>query len=216
MSLMKQQMILQLFYLIILIYKGYIGGLHAAGAIKIAKVLQNNTTLTIFSMDHNDISDEAAAEIKAILSHNSKLQRLTLYRQHLLCDISSLYSSSISFSSNSQSPAILTTFGLEENFNNEMLIDTATALYHKVQHNDVGRDDLQAADGVVIVRTLQNTSIFTTFIMLNQNIGDEAANQLAMTLSLNTKLQIVALDGNNLQTANDVRNLRSLKSTKTL
>ena len=84
---------------------------HAAGAVKIAKGLQSNTILTVFGMEFNDISDEAAVEIRTILSRNSNLQRLSLYKKTWpfdLVDKDSLSSSSISFSSIPQRAALLT------------------------------------------------------------------------------------------------------------
>jgi len=52
--------------------------LKSAGAIKITKALQNTVTLISFGLSNNNISEEAADEIAAVLSHNTKLQELYL------------------------------------------------------------------------------------------------------------------------------------------
>ena len=57
--------------------------LQTAGAIKIARSLQNTTALTTFSITNNNISDEAADDIAAVLSHNTKLQELYLSGNNL-------------------------------------------------------------------------------------------------------------------------------------
>ena len=69
-------MILQLFYLITLNYRSYLGGnsLQTEGAIKIARGLQNTSTLTILDISNNNIGVEAADDIATVLSHNTKLQ----------------------------------------------------------------------------------------------------------------------------------------------
>ena len=45
-----------------------------AGAIKIAKGLQNATNLTMLNLNNNNIGEEAADDIAAVLSYNTKLQ----------------------------------------------------------------------------------------------------------------------------------------------
>ena len=49
-----------------------------AGMVKIAKALECISTLTVLSISNNRISEEAADDIAAVLSHNIKLQKLYL------------------------------------------------------------------------------------------------------------------------------------------
>ena len=51
----------------------------AVGIIKIAKALQNISTLTIFSIGDNNINEEAAGDIASVLSHSHKLKELYLH-----------------------------------------------------------------------------------------------------------------------------------------
>ena len=58
----------------------YLGGnnLESAGAIKIAKALQNISTLKVFDISNNTVGEEAADDIAAILCHNTGLQKVHL------------------------------------------------------------------------------------------------------------------------------------------
>ena len=57
--------------------------MQSAGAIKIAKALQNTVNLTCLNLSNNNISEEAADDIAAVLSHNIKLQTVELGLNHL-------------------------------------------------------------------------------------------------------------------------------------
>ena len=48
------------------------------GITKIAKALQNVSTLTVFNISNNSVDEEAADDIAKVLSHNNKLQKLYL------------------------------------------------------------------------------------------------------------------------------------------
>ena len=52
--------------------------LQPLGAIKIAKALQNISSLTVFSIYNNSINDEAADDIAAVIMRNTNLQQLNI------------------------------------------------------------------------------------------------------------------------------------------
>ena len=58
----------------------YPGGnnLQSAGAIKTAKSLLNVSSLTVFDISNNNVGEKAADDIAAILSHNTRLQKVCL------------------------------------------------------------------------------------------------------------------------------------------
>ena len=60
---------------------------------------------------------------------------------------------------------------------------------------------MQTIGSIKIAITLQNATTLTAFNMASNSIGDEAADDIAIILSHNTKPQILVLGGNNLQTA---------------
>ena len=66
---------------------------------------------------------------------------------------------------------------------------------------DLGGNNLQSAGAVKIAKGLQNVSDLTIFYISNNNISEEAADDIAAVLYRNTKLQKLELGGNNLQSA---------------
>ena len=70
-------MILLQFYLITENYRDY-NSFKSAGMKKIAKALQNMSTLTIFSISNNNVDEQAAGDIATVLSHNTNLRKLYL------------------------------------------------------------------------------------------------------------------------------------------
>ena len=52
------------------------------GIIKIAKALQNISTLTVFIIGDNNINEEAADDIGSVLSHNIQLEELYLHNNN--------------------------------------------------------------------------------------------------------------------------------------
>ena len=51
--------------------------------IEIAQALQNVSDLTVLSISSNGITEEAADDIAAVLSHNTQLQTLDIHNNNL-------------------------------------------------------------------------------------------------------------------------------------
>ena len=79
--------------------------------------------------------------------------------------------------------------------------DIATLLLHnnRLQELYLGGNNLQSRSAIKLVNILCNVSNLTVFSIPNNNIGEEAADDNATSLSHNVKLQKVQLGGNNLQ-----------------
>ena len=187
----------------------YIGGnnLQSAGAKKIANSLHNVSNLLIFSIPNNGIGEEAADDIAAVLSHNIKLQRLQLGGNNLKLGGAMKIAKSLHNISN------LTKFVISNNNISEGAADEiAAVLSYKLQELYLGGNNLQSSGIIKIAMGLQNISNLTIFSIPNNDIGEEAADEIATLLSHNSKLQRLELGGNNLQSGGTVKIARGLQS----
>ncbi|XP_065918394.1 NACHT, LRR and PYD domains-containing protein 12-like isoform X2 [Dysidea avara] len=185
--------------------------LQTEGAIKISRGLQNTSTLIVLHISNNNIGVEAADDIATVLSHNTKLQELHLAGNNLQTE------GAIKISRGLQNTSTLTVLYISNNnIGVEAADDIATVLSHntKLQTIELG-NNLLAAGGIKISRGLQNTSTLTVLYISNNNIGVEAADDIATVLSHNTKLQTIEL-GNNLLAAGGIKIFKSLQFTSTL
>ena len=92
----------------------------------------------------------------------------------------------------------------------------AAVVYHSGQSCASYLNTLPSALCVATRNQLQNFTTLKTFVILSSEIGYEAADDIAVILSHNTKLQQLYLGGNNLQTAGAIKIARALQSTTTL
>ena len=171
-----------------------------AGAIKIAKGLQNSTNLTKLCLHNNNIGEEAADDIAAILSHNTKLQGLYLSGNNLNA------AGDIKIATGLQNATNLIILGLNNNnIGEEAADDIAAVLSHNVKLQElyllIIGNNLKTKGAIDIAKGLQNATNLTTLDLDNNNISEEAAGNIADVLSHNTKLQKLYLSGNNLNIA---------------
>ena len=187
--------------------------LQSAGAIKIARGLQNTVNLTWLNLSSNSIGEEAADDIAAVLSHNLKLQTVGLGGNNLQSP------GAIKIARSLQNTVILTCLNLFSNsIGEEAADDIAAVLSHnlKLQIVGLGGNNLQSPGAIKIARSLQNTVTLTYLNLSSNSIGEEAADDIATILSHNMKLQTVELCENNLQSADAIKIARSLQNTVTL
>ena len=154
-------MTLQLCYLIILNYKSsYLGGsnLQASGIIKIAKSLQNTSSLTTINVYNNYISKKAADDIAAVLSNNTKLEMLELGKNSLgTVGINKIMKSL-------QNTSCLISLGIEYNgVDNEAANNIAAVISHnsKLRKLYLDGNSLQVSE---ISRSLHNISNHNMYI----------------------------------------------------
>ena len=97
------------------------------GAIKIAKGLQNVAGLVILNLNNSNIGEEAADDIAAVLSYNTKLQEL------YLSDNNFRTAGAIKIAKGLQNAINLTILDLNNNIvGEEAADDIAVVLSHKV------------------------------------------------------------------------------------
>jgi len=138
--------------------------------------LKHIAGLMVFDMQYNNIGDEAADDIAAVLFHNTQLQELHL-------DGNSLKTAgAIKIIKGLQNIFTLTVFAMENNnISDEAADDIAAVLSHntKLKELYLGGNTFKTTGAVKIMKSLQNTSTLTVFDMCNNNISDEVADIIA-------------------------------------
>ena len=156
------------------------------------KVLLNTVTLKVLFVCDYNITIEAADYIAAVISHNIHLQEFDISGNNIqtvgtvkivkaLKGISTLQR--LCFSNNN-----ITDEAADE-------IAAAVSCNSKLQEIDLKENDFQTNG---IVEPLQNSQTLTRLYISNNNVTDEAANDIAATISCNVWLQEVDVSGNNL------------------
>ena len=181
--------------------------LQAAGAIKICRA--NLSKLIKFNISHNGITIDAVDDIGALLSHNTKLQKLDLSGNDLqelgykrifksLQIISNLSLLKVSYSS----------------VVNEAADQLATLLLHNIflRELDLRYNNLSTSDAVKIFSGLKNISNLVTIDISHNMITDEAAEIIATVLSCNNKLQSLDLSCNHFTSEGFVNIFEHLKN----
>ena len=174
--------------------------LHSTGVIKIARALQSMrmNTLTQLQLRKNNISEEAADDISAVLSNNTKLQVLNLSDNCLQAKGIAKIVKGLSFTKR------LKQLGLNNSkATKEAADDIATVLLHNtsLQVLNLNANDLQATGLSKVLRALHCTSTLKELDISNNNATKEVADDIAELLSHNTKLQALNLDSNVLESA---------------
>ena len=156
------------------------------GMIKIAEALKNISTLTVFDIINNGVGEEAADDIAAVLSHNTRLQELDFGHNSFRSD------GMIKIAKALQNISTLTIFAINKNgIGKRAADDIAAVLSHntKLQRLDFGYNHFRSAGMIRIAKALQNISTLTIFAINNNSIDEKAANDIAAVLSHNRKLQ---------------------------
>ena len=141
-------------------------------------VKTNLPDLKIFNAINNGISEEAADDIAAILYHNTKLQELYVGRNNLQSAGAKKIANSLQDVSN------LLTFSIpNNNISEEAADDIAAVLFHniKLQRLQLGGNNLKSGGIMKIAKSLHNISNLTKFGISNNNVCEEAADDIAAT-----------------------------------
>ena len=119
---------------------------------KIAKGLQNTSSLTILNITNNNISEEAADDMAAVLSHNTKLQELYVGENNLQA------SGAMKIAKGLQNTSSLTILNISNN--EEAVDDIAAVLSHnnKLVTLELGNNYLGTLGVKKIVKALQKTT----------------------------------------------------------
>ena len=176
--------------------------LHTAGAIKIAKALENASKLTVIKIACNRIGMKAADYISNVLSDKTKLQVLCLNENNLQTVGITKIARAL------EGVLTLTVLNVSDNhITEEAAGEVAAALIHnaRLQELYVQRNNLQAVGAIKVTRGLKNISTLAVLNISYNNITEEAADDIATALSCNTRLQELHVQGNNLKTMGNIQ-----------
>ena len=187
--------------------------LKTLGMIKIAKALHNVSTLTVFNINNNDVSEEAADDIATMLSHNTNLQGVHLYGNSFKTV------GMIKIANALQNVSTLMEFNIgNNNVGEEAADDIAAVLSHntKLQKLNFSKNIFKTLGMKKIAKSLQNISTLTVLNISINNIGEEAADDIATVVAHNTQMQRLCLCNNYFQTSGVIKITEAMKNTSTL
>ena len=187
--------------------------LHSAGIIDVMKGLKNISTLRVFDISKNGISDEAADIIASALSHHNLLEELDL-------SCNSLQARSIRIIINGiKEVSTLKRFNVSNiNVTDQVADIIASVLSHNflLEELDLSNNKLQAIGTRVIMNGIKNISTLKKFNVSNNHITDEAADDIAQILSHNTDLKELDLSCNGLQAPGSIKIIKAMKNSSRL
>ena len=168
--------------------------LQTAGMIKIAKALQDISSLTELYLDSNKITEGAVDDIAAVILHNRNLKKLDLDGNYIIT--TGMRRIAIALQSNS----CLTRFYADGNhFTAEAADDIAAFIRNnsKMQILGLGKNILTGLGIVIIAKALQNLSTLTELFINNNQITDSAADDIEAVILNNRCLRKLDIGDNN-------------------
>ena len=181
------------------------------GVRKIMKALQGINTLGKLCLRNNNITGEAADDIAAVVSHNTKLQEIDISKNNLIASVRKIMKALQGI--NTLGKLCLSS----NNITGEAADDIAAVVSHntKLQEIDISNNNLTA--GVrKIMRALQGINTLRKLCLGNSKITDEAADDIAAAVSCNTKLHEINIGENNLLTTGVQKIMKALQEINSL
>ena len=183
------------------------------GMIKILKAIQNISSLKKFSVGANNTGEEAADVIAPLLSHNHELIEVYFHNNK--------YSTQgvIKIANALQNVSNLTKFSIGDNKVGEKAADhLASFLFNntKLKELYLHSNHLGTEGMIKITKALQNHSSLTIFGIGDTNVGEEAADDIAIVVARNPRLIELHLYDNMIQTAGAIKITKALRNTITL
>ena len=151
----------------------------------------------IYHVGDKTLGEEAANDIAKHQSHKTKLHELYLYNNHFKII------GMIKIAKSIQNISTLRVFSIGcNNVGEGAADDIANALLCNTKLNQLHlhNNNFKTVGVIKIVKALQNISTLTIFSIGNNNIDEEAANDIASVLSYNRKLKELYLHNNNFKT----------------
>jgi len=184
-----------------------LSNLQTSGAIKIAKSLQNISSLTEFNIADNKIGSEAANDIAIILSYNTNLQIFSISSNNLET------SGAIKIAKGLQNITSLKEFYISNNnISSEAADDIAAVISHNnnLQKFYIGSNNIKTSGAIMLLQALQNLSSVLELNISENNIGNEAIAFIEAVLSHNNRMQILGIGGNMMEAAGAMKITRAL------
>ena len=181
------------------------------GTLKLAKALQHITTLQILGLGNNKIPQEACDELALAIKSNKHLKELGLNDNNL------------QFSANVilNSLTALTTLTALVLYNNQITQEADEALASVIMHNpglkQLCLNDNDLGVGILkVAKALQHISTLRILALGNNNIPQEACDELALAIKSNKQLEVLILSDNNISHSSENFILSSLSTITTL
>ena len=176
--------------------------LQTAGVIKIMKALKGLNTLRKLYISNNSITDEVADYITAVISCNTDIKVLDISGNNLQASgaikignfLQNIYTPKTLFITNSDNPA-------------DVDVSAVISENASLQEIYIYSNNLQTT---AFTKPLQAICTLSKLHIGYNNISDEVANDIAIIVSCNTKLNKVEISGNKLQTTGITKILKSL------
>ena len=182
----------------------------AVGAIKIGENLQHiYTPKTLIISNYNNI---AAHDVDAIISDNAGLQELYICRNNLQTTSARAIIKFV------QSNDTLTKLHFaDNNISDETARDIAiiVSVNTQLKELELSGNKLRTTGAIKIMKASQEICMLEK-LYLNNDITDEAADDIATAISCNIHLQELSLGSNNLQTSGIIKIARSLQKISSL
>ena len=179
--------------------------------IMIFEAMKNMTNLVAIDISHNMISDKAAGSIATVLSHNNKLSSLNLSSNHFRSDgfvkifngmkkIVSLRKLSI---------------GNNEIIGFKAVECIANFIFHnsELEELDLSSNFMRSSSIIHIFKSMESILNLKKLFIHGNIITKEAADIIAVVLSQNTKLKVLDISDNNIETVSVIEIFKSIKHT---
>ena len=180
---------------------------------KIAKALQNISTLRKLNISKNNITEEAVDDVILIVYHNAQLQQLNIGFNRLSWN--GIARITVALCKGTDLRAL--------QIDNNKISDTdkhstaqTISLSAKLESFNCSDNNFSTGCILEIIKALQNISTLTKLYISNCNVTSEAVDGLAAVINKNVKLQELDVSKNNLQSKGAIMIAKALQNISTL
>ena len=186
--------------------------LQASSVIKVAKGLRKISTLTKLCINNNQITNEAAGYIANVISCNSHLQILDISSNSLQAQGATIILKSL------QKISSLTTLCINYNIIAKEVADDIAAVVscNPMQVLDVSNNCLGTIGITKVAKALQSICTLTHLYISNNNITDEATDDIAAAISCNLYLEEFDISYNSIEGRGAIKIAKSFQQISTL
>ena len=189
-----------------------------ADAVKIAKALQNISTLTKLYISNSNVTNEAVDGLAAVICKNTKLQEIDVSKNNLqskgaikiakalqnISTLTKLYINNVT----------VFTGRIEDTAADDLAL--ALSCNDQLQELNINSDQFSTAGIVKIANALHNTFTLKKLYMRNNNIRVEAADSIAAVISCSSQLEVLDISWNHVETEGFIKIAKALQKISTL
>ena len=187
--------------------------LDALSVIKVAKSLQEISTLTKLCINNNQITNKAAHYIANVISCNSHLQILDISSNNL----QQVQGASIILKRLQKISSLTTLYISNNNITYEVADDIAAVVsYNPMQVLNVSHNCLKTIGITKVAKALQSVCTLTHLYISNNNITDKATDDIAAAISCNPYLEEFDIGCNSIQGRGAIKIVKSFQQMSTL